>query len=293
MATFEIEDDDVETGSAADNPALLAMAAKVAGENAPPILQAPLDGPVTLPGGFLRLSLKEGETKRVEVRKAWVRELNGADEERISKARLRGDMPAFVDAILRAGVETFEGEVPTKDDFDRLSIGDRDYLLMEISRVTYGDDLDYVDFGCPNCGRLISFTVHKGTDIPIKRLDKVSDNEFEVRLRNDRVASVRLPTHEASEAIMSAETEAESNTAAIAAGVTEIRNKDGAVTPIAGDLDEARKLSVRDRQTLVQEMSNRMPGPQYNEVRFEHSGDDGCGKEIRLAVTLADLFLGL
>lgn len=272
----------------------LARAAEqlTAGNAEPPTLQDPLDGPVELPAGFRRLTLREDKTVTEEVRKAWVRELNGEDEERIAKAKLKHDQSAFVDAILEAGIERLGNEKPTRDDISALVLGDRDFLLLEISRVTFGNDLDYEGFICMHCGGEISFTVHLDEDVPVKRLDKVSDVDFEIRLKGDRVASVTLPTGEDVAEVSEAATEAEANTLLIAAAVNEIRGPGSKVVSIKGDHDAARRLSLPDRRTLIKEMSEHMPGPQYNEVKFTHE-DDSCGKEVRLTVTLADLFPGL
>lgn len=287
----EVEEPDFEF--ATDNPELAAAAARITqGESAAaPDIPQPLDGPVVLPGGFVRRIVTEEGTREEDVRTAWVRELNGEDEERIAKAKLRDDLNAFVRAILESGVERLGDQTPTKDDFDALIFGDRDYLLMEIARATYGDELEYEEFVCYHCGEKVDFTVHISEDIPVVRLDAVAETSFEVRLTRDRVAVVRLPDVSVAGAVSAAETEAEANTHLIAASVDEIRGPKG-TTRIDGDLTAAKRLSLRDRQTLITEMGKRMPGPQYNGVKFVHE-DGKCDKEVRLTVTLADLFRGM
>lgn len=280
--------DDFDIGNAAENPELLAAAAALTSEERPPTLEDPLDGPVTLPAGFRRVKASGDGTQFEEVRKAWVRELNGEDEERISRAKMKDDVAAFLSSILQAGVERMGDSAPVQEDFDSLTMGDRDYLLLEIARVTYGDTLDYEKFTCGFCGETFDLSLSLAEDVPVKRLSSVDETHFEVRLKRDRVAVVNLPTQEASPDLAKTETSAEANTILIAHAVEEIRGPDGHVTRIAGDKDAARRLSVSDRQTLITEMSERMPGPQYNEVRFKH--EPGCGEEIRLQVTLADLF---
>jgi hypothetical protein len=282
-------DADFDIGNAAENPALLAAANALTNEEQPPALQDPLDGPVTLPVGFRRVKAGDGFGFE-EVRKAWVRELNGEDEERIAKAKMRDDASAFVTAVLEAGVEKLGESRPTKDDLNLLVLGDRDFLLMEIARVTYGDEIEYANFGCPGCGEEFDVSLSLSEDVPVKRLEKVTDSYFEVPLKKDRIASVNLPTQEISLELAKAQTPAEANTILIMHSVEEIRGPGGNVR-ISGDKDAARKLGITDRQTLVQEMSERMPGPQYNEVRFKH--EPGCGTEVRLEVTLADLFRGM
>jgi hypothetical protein len=280
--------------AANENPALAAAAAKLAGETSEqpaPTLADPSDGPVTLPGGFRRVKVDaSGASKFEEVRNAWVRELNGLDEEKISKARLSGNPDDFIRAVLEAGVERLGDERPGKDDFNSLLLGDRDFLLVQISAATYGDKIEYKEIECPHCREPFDVTISATEDIPCPRLESVDDQNFEVKLRKDRVAKVSLPTFAVSAALMDTETAAEANTLLISNYVTEIVGDKGTLD-IKGDPDAARKLGILDRQALIDEMYKRMPGPQYNGVRFDH--EPGCGKEVRLEVSMADLFRGL
>lgn len=236
------------------------------------------------------MSVGEDSTSREEVRTAWVRELNGEDEERIAKAKLRDNLEGFVQAILEAGVDRLGDKTPTKDDLNSLTMGDRDYLLLEIARATFGDGLEYTGLPCQWCGEKMDIEVHLGEDIPVKRLDKVAETSFEIELPKNRVAVVNLPDVAVAALVAEAETPAQANTILVQYCVEEIRGPKG--FSINGDADAARRLGIKDRQTLVDAMGERMPGPQYNEVRFVHE-DGKCDKEVRLAVTLADLFRGM
>jgi hypothetical protein len=193
--------------------------------------------------------------------------------------------------VLECGVEKFGDERPTQDDFDALVLGDRDYLLLEIARATYGDQLDYEKISCPHCGEEFDVSISISEEIPLTRLDRITDQQFDVRLRNGRVAKVSLPTVAISRDLVKTTTAAEANTLILSRCISEITGPKGTTT-IAGDKDAARRLSVRDRQALVDEMYSRMPGPKYNGVKFNHE-PGGCGKEVRLEVTMADLFRSL
>lgn len=284
----DIDPDDLTP--AFDDPALHAAAAKIAAEesNEAPRIPFPQDGPVTLPGGFRRMRVgKEPE----EVRTAWVRELNGEDEERIAKARLKESTNEFVRAILEGGVERLGDSAPTRDDFDSLLIGDLNFLLLEISKATFGDDLEFVNFTCPYCNVAFDFTVHKSEDIPGKTLESLSGQDFEVDLRRNRKARVHLPTVEIQNSVVDATTDAEANTILLASCVEEIVEESGTAQAVAGDKDTVRALGVQDRQTILMALDDRMPGPRYTDIRFHH--DPGCGREITLGVTPGDLFRGL
>lgn len=297
---FEFDPSEAFTAfeAANENPALAAAAAKVAAgvdNDVPeaPKLVEPSDGPVTLPAGFRRIKVdpSSGTSSFETVTKAWVRELNGLDEERISKARLTGEPTDFIDAVLQAGVEKIGDSRPDKDDLSALVLGDRDYLLMQIAIATYGDKLDYVGIVCPHCGESFDASITVNDEIPVKRLGEDEETRFEVKLRKDKIAKCTLPTHSVSQALAQTETAAEANTLLITNFVSEISSPDGTVVEVRGDKDAALLLGMVDRQTIVDEMYRRMPGPQYNEVRFPH--EPGCGEEVRLEVQMADLFRGL
>ena len=287
MAT---EDDaDLQFQSALENPALAAAALAMAQEEEAPALPNPLDGPLSLPGGFRRLKPGSGDFEVVT--DAWVRELNGEDEERIARAQMRNGQSAFVESVLEAGVEKLGGTKPTSDDFEGLFMGDRDFLLMEIARVTYGDSIDFNQVECPRCGQQSDISLSLSEDVPLKRLKDFSDSRFDVRLRNNVVANCTLITSATAEKIADLETTAEINTIIVANAVLELRKEGGETTHIAGDVAAAKKLGIVDRQTIVNAVSERMPGPQYNGVRIKH--EPGCGEEILLAITLQDLFRGM
>lgn len=277
--------------NAAENPELLEAAQALASETEVPTLDDPLDGPVTLPVGFRRVKRDSDGTQFEEVRKAWVRELNGEDEERVARTKLKDDGSAFLTTILESGVERLGDLTPTKEDFNSLTFGDRDFLLLEIARVTYGDELTFEQFACNGCREVLDVSISLSEDVPVRRLDSLDDVAFEVRLRNGRVATVTLPTTEIIPEMSKTTTPAEANTVLIKHCVEEIRGPKGKTIRIAGDEDAARRLGVKDREDLVSQMGLRMPGPQYNEVTFKH--DPGCGTENRLDVSLGYLFRNL
>lgn len=290
----ELDEDTFSLENAFENPDLAAAAAAVAEGNStaqePPVLRDPLDGPITLVAGFRRAKAGPDGTEFEEVRKAWVRELNGEDEERIARTKLKDDFNAFLRAVLEAGVEKLGDQKPTNEDFDSLFLGDRDYLLHEIARATYGDTIEFETVSCRSCGEEVGVELSLSEDVPISRLDRFEDSIFKVELRRNRVATVTLPTGEIARDIAKAETDAEANTVLIKHCVMEIEGPKG-IVKIQGDEDAARRLGIVDRRTLITEMSAHMPGPRYNEVKFNH--EPGCGEEIRLLITLADLFRGL
>ena len=120
-----------KTISAANNPALANKMIKDALEKPEQVeirITSPSDNVVTLPGGYINAT---GEV----ITEAEVRELNGRDEEEISKASSLGKVLL---AILKRGTVRVGDEQVTEDLLDRLLSGDRDMLLLGIFKATFG-----------------------------------------------------------------------------------------------------------------------------------------------------------
>jgi hypothetical protein len=290
--------DEFEFSDPMEDPATAAVAQKAIEQftqggdasEEPPDLADPLDGPVHLPVGFRRVALDEGSPTFVEVREAWVRELTGEHEEKIAKARLKDDVSAFIFAVLESGIERLGDQTPTREDIRSLTSADRDYLLLEIARATYGDDMTYENVTC-SCGEQLTVTISLAEDVPVKRFDSLDEADFDIRLKSGKVARASLPLVSLDDEISKAGTPAEVNTVLVAHCVEEVRGPKGDVR-IAGDQAAARRLGLRDRQDIILGISEHTPGPQYNDVRFKHE-PDGCGEEIRLQVSVGDMFRGL
>src|ERR1017187_2024595 len=110
-----------------------------------PTITPPPSDLVTLPGGLW----KNGKV----VKQAVVRELTGEHEEQLSRASQSANPFHFVDTLLRCGVRTI-GDYPedqTEALLKDLLVGDREHLILEIRRATYGDELEVDKWECPNC----------------------------------------------------------------------------------------------------------------------------------------------
>ena len=118
--------------------------------------RAPSSPEITLPGGFI----ENGEL----ITTVEVRELNGADEEAISKASSTGK--AF-NALLQRGLIKIGSRAAQPDDLDKLLSGDRDAILIGIRRVTFGDTLNF-KIQCGNCAAEQDASVDLVKDVPVK-----------------------------------------------------------------------------------------------------------------------------
>lgn len=246
-------------------------------------------GPVRLPGGYRRIFTTSQGTKIEKVDRAWVQELTGEDEEVIAQARQHEDPVGWFEAILMGGISRLGDGKPSRDDFREMLSGDREFLMLHVAIATFGDELTFEEVICRGCGASLDVTITPSEDIPVKTLDKPEDADFTVELSRGREALVTLPTASTMDEMQQMMTAAELNTVLIANCVSEIKDGNKTIV-INGDEDAAKRLSIRDRAKIVKEIGDRVPGPRYNEVRFEHPA---CGKEVLLPVTLQSLFRGL
>lgn len=227
---------------------------------------------VTLPGGYLT---SDGEL----IRHAEVRELTGFDEEALSRATTLGMQ---MNILLSRAVVAVGTLKPDQGLLNALLAADRDALLLAIRQVTWGSDVVLGAF-CGACETEQELTVDLTTDVEVKRLDGPADREFSVSLLRGRTATVQLPNGETQRSILQSEdkTSAELNTLLLK----------GCIIAVDGEpvftVDQVRKLPLRDRVTILEEISKRNPGPRLNEVSKPCSA---CGEEIPLPLTLAGLF---
>ena len=239
---------------------------------APPT-RHPVDGQVHLVGGLVEL------TGLVDT--ATVRELNGRDEETISKSP---NVAKAMITILNLGIETIGGKVPDQDAIDSLLAADRDLLLMKIREITFGAELESV-MACPFCNEESEITLDLSEDIPVEYLeDPVRDRNFTVALRNGGVAEVRLPTGITQKNLASSvgtKTVAELNTLMLYGCVRSIDGRD------VLDISQILAMGIADRNAIAEELTKRTPGPQWTDVTKECPN---CGEEVPLPLSADALF---
>lgn len=270
----------------AANAAIAALLSEAQGEVTKPKIDLPAGGNFRLPGGLVQGS--DYTSVRYD---AEVRELTGADEEALTKAR-SGGIGKFLTTLLNSGTVSVGGQQASPAVLGRLLLGDRDMLLMEIRRATYGDDIVWDQYSCPWCNDEFRLTV--GIDeIPVRRLEDPSQRVFEVALRKGRKAFVRLPIGDDQDALLAVAeraTESEQNTLLLSCVLISVVEADGTENAVTGNADFARSLGIVDRKAILDAIEKKQPGPQYNDVKFTH---ESCGKEVPLFISMGDLFQGL
>jgi hypothetical protein len=270
----------------AANAQIAALLADAGAPVAKPEITLPAGGNFSLPGGYVLGS--DYTSVRYD---AEVRELTGADEEALTKARQSG-IGKYIATLLSAGTVSVGTEKSSPLLLSNLLLGDRDMLLMEIRRATYGDEIVWDQYTCPWCAEEFRLSITLD-EIPVRRLDNPADRIFEVELRKGRKAHVRLPVGSDQEAILAVAerlSEPEQNTLLLSRCLISVVEADGTENAVTGNPDFARSLGVMDRKSILDAIENKQPGPQYNGVKFTH---DSCGKEVPVFIQAGDLFQGL
>ncbi len=234
--------------------------------------QAPSNSEVKLPGGFIS---KTGEV----IRTAEVKELNGLDEEAISKS---GSAAKAFNVLLQRGLVKLGSEEVTKDHIDNLLSGDRDAILIGIRRVTFGNTLT-LNVQCSSCTSPQSLDVDLIEDVPTRTLeDPIAERTFKVMTKNGP-AVVALPNGVVQKKLVdnTDKTVAEINTLLLAGCIMSIDD-----TPSSG-ASTALSLGMSDRTKILDEIVKRNPGPRLGEVT---KACQACGESMSLPLSLTDLF---
>jgi hypothetical protein len=251
-----------------------------------PDVQVPPNDLVTLPGGLMK-----GNTL---IKHATVRELTGEHEEALSRASQSLNPFHFIDTLLKCGVKQI-GDLPeaqTESLLKDLLIGDREHLILEIRRATYGDEIEVEKWVCPKCEGETTLRITLD-EIPDKELENpATDQVFTIKLRKGREARVRLANGHDQTAMFENNklTQAERDSILLSKTIQHVVNEQGMEISTVAFPAMARQMSIPDRRAILNELAKRQPGPRYNEVRFEHAD---CGEQVELVIGIGDLFLGI
>ena len=265
-----------KTISAAANPALVNKAAQDLLAEKPEQVEVritpPSDTVVTLPGGYINAA---GEV----VTEAEVRELNGKDEEEISKASTLGKA---LMTILKRGTVRVGDEKATDQLLDNLLSGDRDMLLLGIFIATFGN-VAHMSAYCPTCVESKDVDVEIDKDIKIKVLtDPINDRQFTVKGKKAEY-TVILPTGITQKELLTSgdKTIAELNTLLLENTVVKINE-----SPVLSKM-QIQNLGMVDRRTLVDAINERISGPQFNDLVLDCPD---CEGEVKVPISLGTLF---
>lgn len=232
----------------------------------------PSNNEITLPGGYIAPG-------GVLHKYAEVRELNGIDEEAISRA---GSLGKSLITILQRGVVSIGGEPLVKDTLDNMLSADRDALLLAIRRLTFGDLAEYRAF-CTGCNLEQVTDINLVNDIPIFELDNpMEDRQWTVDTKSGPVV-LSLPTGITQKKLIEAtdKTVAELSTILLAGCVLTINGQ----TALGNT--SVLKLGMADREKLITEIVEHNPGPRLGEVT---KNCEACGASMETPLSLVALF---
>jgi hypothetical protein len=265
------------TISAAANPALANNLLNEAFNEGPtePVeatITPPSDTTVQLPGGYITAS---GELLRT----AEVRELTGKDEEAISKASSVGK--ALL-TILDRGIVSVGDTKASESALNFMLAADRETILLGILKVTFGKTANIPTY-CSGCNDFKTVAVDLDEDVKIKILaNPIEDRVFMVEGKKGPI-KVQLPTGLAQKELINNadKTAAELNTILLEKTVLEING-----APVYNKI-QVQNLGVVDRKKILEEISLRSPGPQFNDIQLPCSD---CEGEVTVSINLGTLF---
>lgn len=207
---------------------------------------------VTLPAGII-----DADNNRI-IDQVRVRELNGYDEEKLSRINANDNVAVYLTELLALAVEDIDGQKPTKDDLRNLLIGDRDFLMLAIRKATYGPTIDF-KINCSVCESDSIATVDIDDDVEIVPLEDRYARKFTVQTRHGNVTIKMLNGRDQElylGGVMSKKTSAELNTIILAKSVLDINGN-----PTFGKEEAVRALPSGDREKVVEFINEHQPGP--------------------------------
>lgn len=265
------------TVSAGSNPDLAnSLVEKALADTAPPVEPAqiilPFNNVVVLPSGYI--SPDGALHKEVEVR-----ELNGVDEEALSKI---DTLVKMWSAILSRGVVRVGAFPATEAILDDLLIGDRDALVLGIYKATFGR-MSNIDSFCSGCKDYKTVQFDVDADLNMKLLaDPIQNRTFKVYgVKNEYL--VTLPTGFVAKELSSDQnrTDAEIKSVMLENCILEINNQ-----PVVSKL-QIKGLGIADRSKIFIEIMNRAPGPQFDDITIDCPD---CGGKVVVPVSLGAIF---
>lgn len=232
----------------------------------------PFNNVVVLPSGHIGSDGKLLTT-------AEVRELTGADEEALSKV---DTLSRLWSVVLSRGVVKIGNNDATEQVLDSLLIGDREALILGVYKATFGSTSN-LDAYCQGCKEFKQVAMDLNQDIKTKvLLNPATDRTFEVYGRKNKYL-VSLPTGSAQKELGADpnRTDAELKSLLLENCVLEINDQ-----PVISKT-QIKGMGIADRTTVVDEIANRAPGPQFNDFEIDCPT---CGGKVVVPVSLGTIF---
>jgi hypothetical protein len=244
---------------------------------------------VTLPVGY------SAEGNGAAHREATLRKMTGNEEALLADPKLRGNGGRLITALLASCLTDLDGGKVDAAALRRMASADRNYLLLELRRLTFGDEME-ARYRCPRCGA-VTAVVEDLSAVEVRRLDGgLADAEVRVTLKDgyrdpdgnwQRELVFGLPTGEDEEAAAGRKDNNPSRQrdALLArclrqVGTLEQRRIQAMGVRILAD------LSLGDRRLIQKALDEAAPGPNLTRTIT----CDGCGEEFRTALDMSHFF---
>lgn len=218
---------------------------------------------------------------------AYVRELNGEDEEALASITSKKTlsyaeyMSALLSrSVLKIGDTNVEGQSHL---IDQLLVGDRDILFIGTVKATYGRVRD-LEVTCGNCDATNYVSLNLDDDFSIEYPKTPLYIPMEVTLKDGSVVKLNYPTGADSLYVAKkAKTTAEQNTLMLSRCAFWDSN------PPRDKEQWAKSLNLGDRGKLVKALSTDPPGPKMEEVKTQCAN---CGEELLIVMDWVSLLFG-
>lgn len=241
---------------------------------------------VTLPVG---LSREDG----ADVREVAIRKMTGREEALLTDPKLRHNAGKLITALLASCVSGQDGKPLDASLVRGLSSADRNFLLLELRRATFGDEME-AHYRCPRC---------QGSTIVLEDLATIEVRDQETGsgdihvLLEDGYTDTDGQCHR--ELVFALPTGEDEEAAAARRDTNPSRQRDALLARClrqAGELEERRiralgvrllaELSMSDRQLIRRTLDSEAPGPDLTRgIVCEH-----CDEEYRTTLDMSHFF---
>ena len=243
---------------------------------------SPTTSTIELPCGVHR----DGELVRV----AEILPMSGRVRKQIARKDIGNNPVKIADTILMACVAKVGDRRPDRPLFQRMLVGDRDFLLMRIGELTRGQEVS-IQRDCSACGESNRFPFDLsaveiyGLEDELELLEDGTTRVFRVGSEELGVqAALRFPTGADQHQVQGV---ARDNV--VEGGQLMLRRClvewDGSQGPFAHDLIESLGLDVLD--WLYAAFEAEMPGPE----QVHEMVCDTCGRRSQVTVSISDFFV--
>lgn len=219
-----------------------------------------------------------------------INQMTGIEEEILTDSKTIKNAGKLITELLTSIIVEMDGKSASRQDVKDLLIGDRDFILVELRKISLGEIIES-SFVCPNCGEKIHDEVslddlkvkEVGEDfegvLTIELIDGYKDREGNKRNK----ITVKYPdgnTQEKTAVIMS-QNIGRGNTELIKECIIEMEG----ISPVTRGV--IKSLTKRDRDIILSKIDKNSPGVNFN----VESVCNECGESFETMLDLTNFFV--